>query len=84
MATVDGVEAYRRQRQAELNAEMAEREELEKKYGKVWNTQDLLEEFVSEGFLAPYVVVHRKDNGQRGTMEFQHHPRFYFNWQPEP
>jgi len=49
----------------------------------VWDTDELVKEFVVEGFMAPFVVVRRKADGVRGTMMFTHHPRFYFNWQPE-
>ncbi len=31
--------------------------------------------------LAPYVVVRRKSDGQKGSLEFQHHPRYYFRFQ---
>jgi hypothetical protein len=31
--------------------------------------------------MAPFVVVRRLSDGQKGSLEFQHHPRFYFNFQ---
>ena len=34
------------------------------------------------GFMAPYVVVRRKSDGQRGSLMFQHDPRFYFSFDP--
>jgi hypothetical protein len=34
------------------------------------------------GFLAPFVVVRRKIDGVKGSLEFQHHPRFYFGFSP--
>ena len=34
-------------------------------------------------FAAPLVVVRRKPGRVRSSLEFQHHPRFHFNWQPE-
>jgi hypothetical protein len=40
----------------------------------------LSEDFVVLGFMAPYVGVERKCDGQKGSMEFQHSPRFYFNF----
>ena len=56
------------------------REELENKYGQVWDTAELTKEFSVEGFLAPFVVVVRKSDGVRGSMEFIHCPRFYFGF----
>ena len=32
------------------------------------------------GFMAPLVVVRRKADGVKGSLEFQHQPRFYFNF----
>jgi hypothetical protein len=46
-----------------------------------WNTEQLQEDFTVIGFLAPYVVVKRKSDGQKGTLEFTHSPRVYFGWQ---
>jgi hypothetical protein len=34
------------------------------------------------GFLAPYVVVRRRSDGRKGSLEFQHNPRFYFGFSP--
>jgi hypothetical protein len=67
-----------------LNATAAQtREEVEKRFGQVWDTQELQKEFVVEGFVAPYVVVTRKSDGKRGSLRFQHLPRWYFDWQEE-
>lgn len=79
--TADPTEEIRRLRQAELNAANAERAPLEEKYGKVWDTEQLVEEFEVLGFMAPLVVVRRRADGQQGSLEFQHSPRLYFNWQ---
>lgn len=78
----DPTEAIRRERLAEINAEPGSRAALEAHYGKVWDTQQLAEEFVVTAFIAPLVVVRRKVDDAVGSLEFQHHPRFYFNWQP--
>ncbi len=80
---MDETEGYRRQRMAELNAEKAERKTLEEKYGRVWDTQELQDEFEVKGFMAPFVVVSRKADGMIGSMEFQHYPRYYFNWKED-
>jgi len=57
-----------------------EREELEQQFGKVWDTNELTSEYRVEGFMAPYVVVTRKEDSVRGSLEFQHRPRYYFNF----
>ena len=48
-----------------------------------WSTDQLREEFVVHGFLAPFIAVTRKSDGAKGSMEFQHFPRFYFNFVPD-
>jgi len=77
----DETEDFRRAEVARINSEAAEREALETRYGAVWDTSQLQEDFSVEGFCAPYVVVRRKADGVKGSLEFQHHPRFYFNFQ---
>ena len=77
----DPTEPIRRERLAEINAESGTREALEAQYGKVWTTNELAEEFEVIGFMAPLVVVRRKADGVKGSLEFQHNPRFYFNFQ---
>lgn len=79
----DETESLRRQRLAEINIEPGSREALEAQHGQVWSTDQLREEFEVLGFMAPYVVVRRRSDGVKGSLEFQHNPRFYFNWQPE-
>jgi hypothetical protein len=79
----DVTEAARRERLAEINAEPGSREALEAQYGQVWDTQQLAQDFEVIGFLAPLVVVRRKADGMKGSLEFQHMPRFYFNLVPD-
>jgi hypothetical protein len=79
----DPAEALRRQRLAEINAEPGSREALEARYGKVWDTRQLAEDFQVIGFLTPFVVVRRKADGVKGSLEFQHHPRFFFSFVPD-
>jgi hypothetical protein len=78
----DVTESIRRVMVKELNAKKAEREALEQKYGKVWDTEELTRDFEMTGFMAPYVVVTRKSDRQQGTLTFQHSPRYYFNFEP--
>jgi hypothetical protein len=77
----DPTEPIRRQRLAEINSDPGSREALEAQYVKVWDTQELSLEFEVIGFMAPYVVVRRKIDGVKGSLEFQHNPRIYFNFQ---
>jgi len=79
----DPTETIRRQRIVEINAEPGSREALKEKHGQVWDTGELSQEFDVLGFMAPYVVVTRKSDGQKGSLEFQHDPRFYFNFSPQ-
>jgi hypothetical protein len=78
----DPTEAIRRERLVEINAEPGTREGLEADYGRVWDTQQLAQDFEVIGFLAPLVVVRRRSDGVKGSLEFQHSPRFYFNFEP--
>jgi hypothetical protein len=48
---------------------------------RIWTTTDLAKEFTVEGFAAPFVIVTRKSDGKKGTLEFMHSPRVYFNWE---
>ena len=80
---MDDTEALRRKRLAEINAQPKDRETLQAIYGQVWDTKELAAEFVIIGFMAPFIVVQRKSDGVKGSLEFQHQPRFYFNFQPD-
>jgi hypothetical protein len=82
----DPTELPRRARIAELASEVAEpdpRAALEARYGKVYDTAEMSAEFDVLGFMAPYVVVTRKSDGVKGSLEFSHRPRFYFNFVPD-
>ena len=76
----DPTEAIRRQRLAEINAEPGSREALEAEHGQVWDTGELRRDFDVLGFMAPLIVVRRKADGRKGSLEFQHKPRFYFSF----
>ena len=78
----DPTETIRRERVVEINLQPGSREALEAQYGQVWNTDQLSEDFEVLGFMAPLVVVRRKSDGRKGSLEFQHSPRIYFNYQP--
>ena len=76
----DATEPYRRQRLAEISSEPGSREALEAQHGQVWTTDELSQDFEVIGFMAPLVVVRRKSDGKKGSLEFQHCPRFYFSF----
>lgn len=84
--TNDPTEEVRRNRLAELSGAVesqnptTERQRLEARHGQVWDTPELSNDFEVIGFMAPYVVARRKSNGRKGSLEFQHMPRFYFNF----
>jgi hypothetical protein len=79
----DETESIRREMVAEINAEPGSRPDLEAKHGQVWDTSQLSEDFEVLGFAAPLVVVRRREDRIRGSLMFQHHPRYYFGFQPE-
>ncbi|HMP57727.1 MAG TPA: hypothetical protein PKD86_00115 [Gemmatales bacterium] len=76
----DPTEAARRQRIKEINGEPKDRETLEAVYGQVWTTAELAKDFTIIGFMAPILVVQRKADGVKGSLEFQATPRYYFNF----
>jgi hypothetical protein len=47
-----------------------------------WDTTQLQVDYEVLGFSAPYVVVIRKADKQKGSLEFTHMPRRYYNFQP--
>jgi hypothetical protein len=79
----DETEALRRARVDELHEEATNRNELEARYGKVWNTTQLRADFEVIGFMAPLVVVRERATRKLGSLEFQAHPRFYFSWKED-
>jgi len=82
----DETEEIRRHRLANINSAVQsqdtdrERQRLEAQYGQVWDMAQLSVDFDVLGFIAPYVVVRRKSDSRKGSLEFQHHARFYFNF----
>ena len=82
----DETEQIRRNRLAVINRAVAsrdaeaERKRLEAQYGQVWDAAQLAQDFEFLGFMAPYVVVQRRPDGCKRSLEFQHSPRFYFNF----
>jgi hypothetical protein len=83
---IDETEEYRRAKVQDINAQVessdkdAERKRLEAQHGQVWDSDQIRQEFEVIGFAAPFMVVKRKSDGKKGSLEFQHSPRFYFNF----
>ena len=61
------------------------KEEIQKEFNveEVWDTNEMQELFTVHSFFAPYVMVTRKADGVKGTLMFQHQPRYYFKFLPE-
>ncbi len=78
----DPTEDIRKQMLVEINAVPGSREYLQAKHGQVWDTSQLAHDFIVIGFSAPLVVVKRKSDDQKGSLMFQHNPRFYFCFEP--
>lgn len=83
MSQRDPTEDIRREMVGEINANPGDRATLEAEHGKVWDTAEVVAEFEIEGFLAPFVVAIRRSDGKRGSLEFQHYPRFYYGWKED-
>jgi hypothetical protein len=84
---IDPTEPIRRARLIELGELTREAQseldfvrKLEAQYGKVWDSQGLRQDFEVLGFMAPLVVVRERATGKKGSLEFTHNPRAYFNW----
>jgi len=86
----DITEGIRRVATAIINSEVqtddttSERKRLEGQYDaeNVYDTQQLTSAFEVQGFMAPFCVVKERKTGKRGSVTFQHSPRFYFNFVP--
>lgn len=75
------LESMRRSRVVEINLARADRATLEARHGQVWDAEQLRHDFEVLAFAAPFVVVRRRSDSALGSLEFQHEPRFYFNFE---
>ena len=73
----------RKELAVQINATLAERANLEARYGQVWNTAELRRDFEVLGFAAPFVVAKRRSDQQLGSLLFQHCPRYYFGFKAD-
>ena len=62
--------------------EAIDRKALEAKFGKVWNAQELEQDFVVTAFIGSTVVARRKADDLVGTLEFTNRPHLFYNFQP--
>jgi len=46
-------------------------------------TEEVREQYEVHAFAAPFAIVTRKADGKRGTLEFTHSPRVYFDFQED-
>lgn len=53
---------------------------LDANFKDVMTTDEMREKFEVVSFLAPFVMVVRKADGVKGTLEFVHMPRYYYNF----
>jgi hypothetical protein len=74
-------ETIQREASAAINSNPGEREILENKYGRVWNTSELQQDFEVQSFAAPFIMVKSRKTGNSGSMTFQARPRYYFDFQ---
>ena len=77
----DPTENIRREMVAAINSNAAERAALEERHGQVWDSDEIREDFDVIGFAAPMMIVSRKSDGKRGSLVFQHSPRFYWGFE---
>jgi hypothetical protein len=78
---MDETKGIRKEMIREINESPAARAGLESLYGQVWNTDELTRDFKVIGFASPFVIVERKSDRKKGSLTFQHDPRFYFEFQ---
>ena len=76
----DPTEYIRRVEQAIINQTPVDQLQIK---DRSWTTEELSQEFDVLGFAAPYVLVERKEDSKKGSLQFKHSPRIYFNWQEE-
>jgi hypothetical protein len=78
----DDTELLRRRLAARLNSPSRGRADLAAQYGDIWDPDELRRDFEVLVFLAPFVHVRRRADGVDGVLMFQHHPRYYFAFEP--
>ena len=54
------------------------RKEIENQVGQVWDTSELTNDFIIDGFLAPCCYGRRRSDNAKIILLFTHSPRFYY------
>jgi len=80
MTVTDPTEFERRRRIVQMPAELQRRAQRGE---QVWNPEEFLRDYEVLGFLAPYVVVRRKSDQVKGSVQFTHKPRWYFGFEAD-
>jgi hypothetical protein len=75
-------DTVRRQLCESINRNPKPRELLEVLYGEVWDTSQLVQTFEVHGYMAPFAAVTRRTDNVKGSLMFQHTPRYYFSFDP--
>jgi hypothetical protein len=65
----------------ELNRQPRTRQQLEQEVGQVWDHVEVAQEFEILGFRNPFAVAIRKHDKVKGSLLFQHDPRYYFGFE---
>lgn len=47
---------------------------------QTWTTEEMTRDFEPIGFMAPFIVVRRRSDGAKGSLQFKNSPRVYFGW----
>ncbi len=81
----DETEQLRKERIVSIQDSDNSREALESRVGRTWNTSELQQDFEPLGFLSPYIVVRRKADQIKGSLEFRNSygERVYHSFEPE-
>ena len=76
----DPTEAIRRELVQEMPAVLAS---VLAEGAPTWTGQEMSRDFEAIDFAAPFIIVRRRSDGVKGSLEFTHYPRVYFNWQAD-
>jgi hypothetical protein len=71
--------------QSWINGKPRTREEIQEQLraNPVWDAREFMEAFEVLGWKSPFVIAVNKQTGERGSLLFQHEPRFYFSFDPD-
>lgn len=75
------VDCMRMKLASTINNNPKTREELTKDFGNVYDSTEVHTAYKILSFAAPFVYVQDITTGKKGTLEFQHHPRFYYSFE---